>query len=226
MGRFLTLTAADGHTFQCWHVPAAGEPRGAVVVLQEIFGVNHHIQSVCERLAQEGYEAYAPALFDRFARDFTSGYSPDEVGQALKLLPALDWDLAVADTWATVLEAKRAGSVALIGFCLGASVAWRTAQEHAGIAAVVGYYGGQIAQHLQAAPQSATLLHYGEADHTIPLADVERIRAARPECSVHVYPAGHGFNCDERAAYEPQSAALAWQRSIDWLRRNVARGVA
>src|SRR4051812_32523814 len=104
MGRFLTLTAADGHSFQCWHASAAGQPRAAVVVLQEIFGVNHHIQAVCERLARAGYEAYAPALFDRITRDFSSGYSASEVTAALKLLPVLDWNLAVADTVATVQE--------------------------------------------------------------------------------------------------------------------------
>jgi carboxymethylenebutenolidase len=215
---FIEIASPDGHRFQCWHSPATGKPRGAVVVLQEIFGVNDHIQSVCARLAQAGYDAYAPALFDRLQRGFTSGYSKDEVGVALALLPQVDWDAMVTDTLATVGHAGRNGlPVAVMGFCLGASVAYLAAQRATGIAAVIGYYGGKIVEHLDRAPRSPTLLHYGETDHTIPMANVERIRAARPECELHVYAAGHGFNCDARAAFEPACAALAWERSMQWL---------
>lgn len=215
---FIEIASPDGHRFHCWQSPASGKPRGAVVVLQEIFGVNEHIQSVCGRLAQAGYDAYAPALFDRLQRGFTSGYSKEEVGTALALLPQVDWDAMVTDTLATVEHAGREGlPVAIMGFCLGASVAYLAAQRTPGIAAVIGYYGGKIVEHLDRAPQSPTLLHYGETDHTIPMANVERIRAARPECELHVYAAGHGFNCDARAAFEPASAALAWERSMQWL---------
>lgn len=214
----LRITAPDGHAFDCWSMPAHGPSRGAVVVLQEIFGVNSHIRSVCAKLAQLGYDAYAPALFDRLQPGFASGYSRPEIDEALKLLPRLDWQAMVADTLATAARAGESGlPVALMGFCLGASVAYMAAQQQAGLAAVVGYYGGQIVNHLDAAPQCPTLLHYGETDHTIPLVDVERIRAGRPDCTLHVYPAGHGFNCDERASFEPVSAALAWQRSMQWL---------
>jgi len=214
----IEITSPDGHAFACWFAPAEGRSRGAVIVLQEIFGVNAHIQSVCARLAKEGYDAYAPALFDRLQRGFTSGYSKEEVAQALQFLPRLDWAAMVADTLATVQAARRTqASVALMGFCLGASVAWMAAQSRPGIAAVVGYYGGQIVQHLDEPPRSPTLLHYGETDHTIPMTDVERIRSQRPECELHIYPAGHGFNCDARASYEPASATLAWERSMRWL---------
>ncbi|MGJ7504071.1 MULTISPECIES: dienelactone hydrolase family protein [unclassified Variovorax] len=215
---FIKITSPDGHAFDCWSSPAEGHSRGAVVVLQEIFGVNPHIQSVCARLAKEGYDAYAPALFDRLQPGFTSGYSKEEVAEALKLLPRIDWKAMVVDTLATADLARRTqGSVALMGFCLGASVAWMAAQSRPGIAAVVGYYGGQIVEHLERPAQSPTLLHYGETDHTIPMVGVERTRAERPEVELHVYPAGHGFNCDARASYEPASAQLAWERSLRWL---------
>jgi len=214
----LRITSPDGHAFDCWMAPGQGVNRGAVVVLQEIFGVNAHMRSLCARLSALGHDAYAPALFDRLQPGFSSGYSKEEVAEALKFLPRLDWNAMVADTLATAQFAGRSGrQVALMGFCLGASVAYMAAQRTPGIAAVVGYYGGQIAQHLDRAPQSPTLLHYGETDHTIPMADVERIRAQRPECELHVYAAGHGFNCDERASFEPASAALAWDRSMRWL---------
>ena len=218
MGSSVKLTAADGHVFGCWHEPVSGKPRGAVVVLQEIFGVNAHIRSLCARLAADGYEAWAPALFDRFQPGFESGYGKDEVAEALKFLPRLDWPAMVADTRATVREAGEGGQrVAVLGFCLGASVAYMASQDDPAITAVVGYYGGQIAQHLDRPPLAPTLLHYGETDPTIPMAAVERIRSARPDCELHVYPAGHGFNCDERASFEPASAATAWSRSMQWL---------
>jgi len=216
---FIKIEAADGHAFDCWRVAHEGaRSRGAIVVLQEIFGVNPHIRSVCARLADAGYDTYAPALFDRLQPGFQSGYGQDEVAAALKLLPDLDWTLMVGDTRAVVrLARQRPAPVALMGFCLGSSVAYMTAQDDRDIAAVVGYYGGHIVRHLDRPPQSPTLLHYGQTDHTIPMTDVERIRAGRPECELHVYAAGHGFNCDERASYEPLSARLAWQRSLEFL---------
>lgn len=223
MTGLIEIRSPDGHRFQCWQAKATGRARGAVVVLQEIFGVNHHIRAVCTRLASAGYDAFAPALFDRLQRGFTSGYSQQEVAEALKLLPKVDWNGMVTDTAATLRHARDGGKpVALMGFCLGASVAYLTAQSEPGVAAVVGYYGGQIVRHLDRSPQSPTLLHYGETDHTIPMADVERIRTGRPECELHVYPAGHGFNCDERPSFEPASAALAWERSMRWLDTHLA----
>ncbi|CAN7770796.1 dienelactone hydrolase family protein [Pseudorhodoferax sp. LjRoot39] len=218
MSQFIHVTAPDGHVLQCWHQRAETAPRGAVVVLQEIFGVNTHIRALCQRLAAAGYDAYAPALFDRLQRGFACGYGAEEVSVALKFLPQLDWDAMVRDTLATAAVARQPGGpVAAMGFCLGASVAYLAAQRADALSAVVGYYGGHIAQHLDSPPRCPTILHYGESDHTIPMQNVERIRAARPECEVHVYAAGHGFNCDERAAFEPASAALAWQRSMQWL---------
>jgi carboxymethylenebutenolidase len=217
--QFMTITAPDGHVFDCWEaLHGGGKARASVVVLQEIFGVNSHIRSVCARLAALGYDAYAPALFDRLQPGFQSGYSKEDVAEALKLLPIVDWQAMVSDTLATVRHARqRHGPVALMGFCLGASVAYIASQKVPDIAAVIGYYGGQIVQHLDRPPLSPTLLHYGATDHTIPVTDVERIRIERPECELHVYAAGHGFNCDERASYEPVSAGLAWDRSMRFL---------
>lgn len=220
---FIQLESADGFRFGAWEALTTRERLGTVVVLQEIFGVNHHIQSVCERLAIAGYDAIAPALFDRHERDFMSGYGADEIVEALKFLPKLNWDDMVLDTLATVRYAGAGGGkVAVLGFCLGASVGYLAAQREAGIAAVIGYYGGQIVHHLERPPQSPTLLHYGETDHTIPMADVERIRLGRPDCELHTYHAGHGFNCDERRSFEPVAAALAWDRSMQWLASHLA----
>ncbi len=218
----INITANDGHTFACWHVKANGFQRGSILVLQEIFGVNHHIKAVCEKLAAQGYEAYSPALFDRLEPGFATGYSKEEIAYALKFLPKLNWDLMVLDVLATVQHARASLNepVSVMGFCLGASVAYLVGQGCSGISAVVGYYGGHIVNHLQQPARVPSLLHYGEKDHTISMSDVKRIQVERPECELHVYPAGHGFNCDERDSFDATSASLAWDRSLKWIERH------
>ncbi len=197
-------------------------PKGQVVVIQEIFGVNPHIRSVCDRLAAEGYAALAPAIFDRIAPGFQSGYSPDEVAEARKLIPQLDWDKLQLDVGAAIDLLEKEGPVAVIGFCLGGSVAFVTATKRDGLAAAICYYGGQIARHADQKPRCPTQMHFGDFDQSIPMADIEAIRAKRPDCEIHIYPAGHGFHCDERASYDAASARLAWQRSLAFLAKAFA----
>lgn len=224
MGTHLRLTAADGHELGAWRADPKGTPRGGVVVLQEIFGVNSHIRDICSRLAAEGYVAVAPALFDRSVRDFESGYSPGEVEAARKFLAGLDWDALLADTSAAVeLLKAETGNVSVMGFCLGGSVAFLAAARLEGLAAASCYYGGRIVAFADEAPRCPTQMHFGETDHSIPLADVETIRAKRPETEIYLYPAGHGFSCDDRASFDPESAALAWRRTLDLLARTGSR---
>ena len=179
--------------------------------------MNHHIRSVCDRLAAEGYSALAPAIFDRLAPGFQSGYSPDEVTGARKLIPQLDWEKLQLDVGAAIDLLEQEGPVAVIGFCLGGSVAFVTATKRDGLAAAICYYGGQIARHADQKPRCPTQMHFGDRDQSIPMADIETIRAKRPDCESHIYPAGHGFHCDERASYDAVSARLAWQRSLAFL---------
>jgi carboxymethylenebutenolidase len=221
MGSWLTLNAADGHNLSAYRADPEGAARGAVVVLQEIFGVNSHIRAVCDRLAAAGYVAVAPALFDRFVRNFETGYSPEEVAAARKYLQNLDWDALIRDTEAAVAAVRPVGSVAVVGFCLGGSLAYLAALRIDGLAAAVGYYGGQVARYADEKPRCPVQLHFGETDHSIPLSDVETVRAKRPETPVYIYPAGHGFNCDERAAFHAPSAAMAWSRTLGFLARQV-----
>jgi carboxymethylenebutenolidase len=219
MGEHIRLKASDGHEFGAYRADPEDSARGGVVVLQEIFGVNSHIRAVCDRLAAQGYRAVAPALFDRFVRDFQSGYSPDEVAAARSHLGNLDWEALIRDTAAAVDVLCPEGPVATIGFCLGGSVSLLAAVRIPELAAADCYYGGQIIRFADQPPLCPTQMHFGEADHAIPLADVETIKAKRPECEVHLYPAGHGFNCNERASYDAASAQLAWGRSIAFLER-------
>jgi carboxymethylenebutenolidase len=222
MGKQIELTASDGHRLGGYRAEPAGKPQGAIVVIQEIFGVNDHIRSVCDRFAELGYVAIAPALFDRNERDFQSGYSPDEIQHARGFLGTVDWDAMLRDVEAAVDDVRAVGPVAVIGFCMGGSVAFLAAARLDGLAAAIGYYGGRIAKDADEKPRVPTQLHFGAEDQGIPLSDVDTIKAKRPECEIHVYEgAGHGFHCDERGSYHPEAAAKAWQRSTDWLRRHM-----
>ncbi len=219
MAQIVKLTAEDGHVLDAYRADPVDTPKGAVVVVQEIFGVNRHIRTVCDRFAKAGYVAIAPALFDRFQRGFESGYSPAEITVARAFLGSIDWDAWLKDVAAARDAVAAVGSVSIVGFCLGGSVAFLAATRLDGFAAAVGFYGGQIARHAHEKPRIPTQLHFGENDQGIPLSDVEAIRARRPGVEIHLYPAGHGFNCDERESYHEPSAMKARERSLAFLDR-------
>jgi carboxymethylenebutenolidase len=222
VGMHFTLTAADQHKLGAYRADPQGAPKGGMVVIQEIFGVNRHIRAVCDRLAREGYAAVAPALFDRTARDFQSGYSPAEIEKARAFLARPDFDAMLRDTDAAIKELKSVGPVGIIGFCLGGSIAFLAACRLSGLSAAVAYYGSRIAGFADEKPKCPTQMHFGETDHTISMADVDTIRRKRPECETYVYKdAGHGFNCDERESFHKPSSDLAWQRSMAFLAKHM-----
>ena len=224
MGQQIRLTAPDKFQLGGYRADPAALPKAAVVVIQEIFGVNHHIRAVCDRLAVEGYVAVAPAIFDRIEPNFQSGYSPDEVTLARKFVANPDWAAMLRDTQAAIDAVSSVGPVGIIGFCLGGSVAYAAATKLSGLSAAIGYYGGAIVRFADDKPKVPTQLHFGEKDAAIPLSDVEIIRAKRPDVEIHVYPgAQHGFNCDERASYDKASADIAWPRSLAFLARHLKK---
>ncbi len=212
------LTAADGHVFGA-HEATATDAVAAVVIVQEIFGVNAHIRSVVDRYAALGYHAISPAVFDRVEPGIELGYDGPGVERGIALAGEIA-DTAMLDIAAAVERVARTGPVAVIGYCFGGSMAWLAANQLP-IAAAVGYYGGQIPGLLDRSPQVPTMLHFGEADAGIPLDVVQSVAAAHPEVAVHVYPgADHGFNCDVRASYDAESAVLAQDRSLEFLNAN------
>ena len=224
MGQDIKLTASDGFKFGGYRADPTGKPKAAIVVIQEIFGVNHHIRAVCDRLAGEGYVAIAPAIFDRTQPDFQCGYSPDEVANARKFIANPDWAAMLRDTQAAIDAVKDVGPVGIIGFCLGGSIAYAAATKLSGLSAAVGYYGGAVVRFADDKPKVPTQLHFGEKDAGIPLTDVETIKAKRPEVEVHIYPgAQHGFHCDERASYNDAAAKTAWPRSMEFLKKNMKK---
>jgi carboxymethylenebutenolidase len=222
MGKDIKLTASDHFQLGGYRADPAGAPKAAVVVIQEIFGVNHHIRSICDRLAGAGYAAIAPSIFDRIEPDFQSGYSPDEVTVARKFVANPDWAAMLRDTQAAIDAVKDVGPVGIVGFCLGGSVAFAAATKLTGLSAASCYYGGAIVRFADDRPKAPTQLHFGEKDAGIPLSDVEIIKSKRPEVEIFIYPgAQHGFNCDERASYDKASADIAWARTLEFFSKHL-----
>jgi carboxymethylenebutenolidase len=221
MGKTIELTAADGHKFAAYRADPAGKPRGAIVIVQEIFGVNGHMRHVTDDFAKQGYLAISPALFDRTKRGVELGYQPNDIAAGRDLRAAVGDDGPLLDVQATIDEAAKAGKVAVIGYCWGGSLAYLSATRLKGIAGAVGYYGGAIAAHAAEKTKVPVMLHFGETDQSIPMSDVEKVRAAHPEIPIHVYPAGHGFSCDERGSYHAESARIALDRTLGFLEQYI-----
>jgi carboxymethylenebutenolidase len=222
MGETVRLKAEDGHQLDAYRASPNRAPRGGMVIIQEIFGVNSHIKHVTDGFAADGFVAVAPALFDRVERGVSMGYQPADIDAGRTLRAKAGWDTMVMDVRAAV-EALRTErlKVGVVGYCMGGSLAWLAATRIPGVAAAVGYYGGAVADFAQEAPRCPVLLHFGETDQSIPHEHWDRIRGVHPTIPMHIYPAGHGFNCDERASYHEPSARLARQRTVDFLRQHV-----
>jgi carboxymethylenebutenolidase len=222
MGEFTTLMARDGHEFNAWLTAPSGPARGALVVAQEVFGVNRHIRSVADSFATEGYLAIAPCLFDRVRRGIELDYSEADVQQGRGYRLQIPKEKTLLDLSACINVIKHSGRVSIVGYCWGGTLAYIAACELPVFCAVA-YYGGQIKDYLDKSPRRPVMYHFGERDPHIPLSDVDKIRAADPNGIFHLYPAEHGFNCDERATYDAPSATLARQRTLQFLAAQMER---
>jgi carboxymethylenebutenolidase len=219
MSSFIDLTAVDGFVLPAYVAHPAGTPKGAVVVLQEIFGTNSHIRSVADGYAAAGYLAVAPALFHRVQPGVDLGYSAADIQSGIALKAAAE-ALGVAtlmqDVQAAVAYAAQAGKVGCVGYCWGGLLGWRAACLVPGLSAAVTYYGGGMTAAAEVArtPLVPVLSHFGERDHSIALDTVQAFAQAHPAVEVRLYPADHGFNCDQRGAFDAPAAALARERSL------------
>jgi carboxymethylenebutenolidase len=222
MGEFTTLMARDGHEFNAWLAAPSGTPRGAVVVLQEIFGVNNHIRKVVDSYAAAGYVAIAPCLFDRIRRGIELGYSAEDTQTGRGYRMQIPKEKSNLDIGACIAVVKHAGRVAALGYCWGGTLAYIAACELP-VTCAVAYYGGQIVQHLDKAPRRPVMYHFGERDQHIPISDIEKIRMTDREGTFHFYTAGHGFNCEERDSYDPANAALARERTLAFLKEHLEK---
>lgn len=221
MAEMLTLTASDGHKFQAYLAQPSGKPKGGIVVVQEIFGVNSHIRSVVDGYAADGYLTIAPALFDRVEPGIELGYEADDIAQGRDLKDKCGNETPLLDIQAAVNAVQSAGKVGVVGYCWGGTLTWLSGTRLEGVAAVSGYYGGGIGNYAAETPKAAAMMHFGENDHAIPLDEVAKINEHHADIPVHIYPAGHGFNCDQRGSFDAKCSEIARERTIAHFAKHV-----
>jgi carboxymethylenebutenolidase len=222
MGQTIQLTASDGNKLSAYRADPAGKPRGGIVVVQEIFGVNSHMRRIADGYAAEGYVAIAPALFDRVKPGVELGYQEADIAAGRDIRAKISFDQALADIDAARKAIAGVGKLGIVGYCWGGTVVWLSATRLDGFAGAVGYYGGGIGNFAEEKPRCPVQMHFGETDHAIPLAEVAKLRAAQGAAvEIQVYPAGHGFNCDERGSYHKPSADRARARALAFFKETV-----
>ena len=229
MGTMVNLTSADGTQVPAYVAQPKEAPKGAVVVLQEIFGVNSHIREVADGYAAEGYLAVAPATFQRVQPGVELGYSEADMGVGFgykTAVEALPEPGVLQDIQAAIDHAAAAsgGKVGIMGYCWGGLLTWRAACTLRGLSAAVPYYGGGVTTEAEIArqPQVPVLAHFAEEDKWISMDTVHVFKAAHPKVQVFTYAAHHGFNCNHRGAWQAEAAALAKQRTLDFFKANLA----
>ena len=204
---------------QAWRADPPIPPKGALVVVQEIFGVNHHIRQVCDTFAAHGYVAVAPAFFDHFEHGVELDYDADGVKRGKELVERLGFDRALEDIRSAAAVVQDAGKVGVVGYCWGGSVAF-LANTRLSMPAV-SYYGARTAPFLDEQLDAPMMFHFGDHDASIPTEVIDLHRSKQSTAEIHVYPAGHGFNCDQRADYDESSATLALERTLAFFRRTL-----
>jgi carboxymethylenebutenolidase len=220
MGSTINLTASDGHTLSAYVAGPQDASKG-LVVIQEIFGVNHHIRDMADRFAAEGYAVCAPALYDRVEKGVELGYTEADIAKGREYRMKLTDAQLMADVEAAAkhLAGKKIG---IVGYCFGGTVAWWGATRSRSFSAASCWYGGGIAGTKEERPNCPVQMHFGEKDASIPMTDVDAIRAVQPNVEVYLYPgAGHGFGCGERASFNKEAYELAQQRTLAFFAKHL-----
>lgn len=219
------ITAADGHRFEIARADPVGAAKGGVIVLHAIYGLTSHIKDVCDRWAAAGYAAVAPALYDRIGSGIVCGYDKAGAAAGRDAYAKLSEAQILTDVAACIRELAGCGPTIISGFCTGGTYAWVASAKLDGLAAQVNWYGSHVAsRHLDLHPRCPTVIHYGDSDHIVPLADVQRIAAANPGVEMRVYPrAGHAFLNPAQDHYHAAAAESSWQNSLAFLDRSLSR---
>lgn len=229
MGSFQNITASDGFVLPAYVTQPNGAPKGAIVVLQEIFGVNSHIQTVADTYAGQGYLAVAPSIFHRIKADVNLGYSADHVnvGKDLKasaeaIQPQVMLDVQAAVDFA-LKQLPVGKKIGVVGYCWGGLLTWRAACLVKGINAAVPYYGAgmTVGAELTRQPQCPVMVHFGDQDASILIETVHAFIHEQPKVEVQIYAANHGFNCDQRGAFNAPAAELAFNRTLEFFTINL-----
>jgi carboxymethylenebutenolidase len=215
MAETITLAGADGFEFQAYHEQAFTPRKGGVIVLQEIFGIDRHVRADVERWAKAGYEAIAPALFDRRQRSFTAEHDEAGIAAGVSHARATPLEQALQDIGACRDFLAGRGKVCVVGYCYGGSLAWLSAAKVEGLAAASSYYGSLVAGNAELKPLCPVIIHLGHTDPGIDAEAVEKaVHAHHPDVPVYVYEgAGHGFNNESPERYNAEAADLARTRT-------------
>jgi carboxymethylenebutenolidase len=224
MSENVKLKANDGHELDAYVARPNGTPIAGLVVIQEAFGVNSHIRSVADGYARDGFLAIAPAMYDRIDRGVELGYTGDDMQKGIALARQTNPDTAVKDMDAALqyLREQKVSKSGVIGYCFGGTMAWLAATR-LNIGTAVGYYGGNIGRFAQETPRCPVMLHFGKLDKHIPKEEIDKVQAQHPDVQVFWYEnADHGFNCNDRASYNPEAAKLARERSLALLKQHLA----
>ena len=224
MGQMISLTAADGHTLDAYKAEPAGTPKGGIVVIQEIFGINGQIRRTADYWAEQGYLAIAPALFDRVEKGIELGYNETDFAKGRETRGKITDEFITNDIGAAVKEASSAGKVSVIGFCFGGYATYIAACTVDGVSAAMPFYGGGIAGKVgDLKPKCPVQFHFGDKDAAIPLNDLQTIKDALQDSPLYVYDdSGHGFTCDDRDSYNPGAKERAYARAADWMSQHAA----
>lgn len=223
MGERITLTASDGFILNAYRARPEGTPRGAVVLIHEVWGLNHWIRSVVDRWARHGYLTVAPAMFDRVDFGYESeNYGPDQFTIIGEMMKRFDNGKAQLDVEVAIKAVSEGGKVGITGYCFGGRIAWVAAHHGLGLTAASGYYGGGVPSYIDLKPVIPLEMHYGDQDTGIPLEQIERVKARHPEADIYVYPAGHGFcNSDRPDKFDEAACTKASARSLAFFHKHL-----
>ena len=221
MGKMIELPASDGHKLAAYKAEPSGKPRGGIVVIQEIFGVNKHIKEVADGYAADGYLVIAPAMFDRVQKNVELGYTAEDIAKGREIRGKVTNDMAVKDAQAAITEAAKAGKVGIVGYCWGGLVTWLAAAKASGLSAAAPYYGGGILDNADLQPKVPVMGHFGDKDAHIPVEGVKKLAEKHKQHQIFIYEADHGFNCDHRGSYNAPAAKQARERTLTFFRKHV-----
>ena len=220
MGQTIQLKASDGFTLDAY-VAGPADAKAGIVVIQEIFGVNHHIRDMADRFAAAGYAVIAPCVYDRVEKNFEVGYTAEDIARGRDVRMKLD-DAKVmldVDAAAAHLGGKKVG---IVGYCFGGTVAWWGSTRSKSFAAASCWYGGGIPGTKDEVQTCPVQMHFGEKDASLPMTDVDAVRAAQPKAEVFIYlGAQHGFGCDERGSYSKPDYDLAQSRTLEFFKKHL-----
>jgi len=229
MSEWVELKAADGHELGAYVAKPKGEPLGAIIVIQEIFGVNQSIRSVADEYARHDFVAIAPALFDRFGKSIELGYTGDDLKKAYELYGKLNPDTQLLDVAAAAQHVAGTGKgTGVIGFCYGGLLTWLSATRAKSLKmdlkAAVGFYAGGIGKFASEVPACPVQLHFGADDDHIGKDQIDAVRAAHPDVEIFLYEgAGHAFANEARPSYVPAASKLAHERALEFFKSHIAK---